>query len=102
VALYFEEGGRRMEEKEKSRVTVTIMGEEYILKSSSTPEAMHQVGRYVDRLMSNLADKNFQMSKQKIAVLAALNLADELLRLKEEKLVALETPQERGDHNELV
>lgn len=74
-----------MGEREKTRVTLTIMGEEYILRSSTSSEEMRRVGRYVDRLMRTLAENNIQMSKHKIAVLAALNLADELIRLREEK-----------------
>ncbi len=72
-------------DKGKNRVTVTIMGEEYILRGSSSPEEMHRVGRYVDRLMKTLSEKNVQMNRQKIAVLAALNLADELIKLREGK-----------------
>ncbi len=72
-----------MEEKAKNRVTVKIMGEEYILRGSSSTDDMYRVGRYVDQLMKSLAEQNIHMSKQKIAVLAALNLADELLKLKE-------------------
>ncbi len=72
-----------MEDKDKNRVTVNIMGEEYILRGSSSREEMYRVGRYVDQLMKSLAEKNVQMSKQKIAVLAALNLADELFKLKD-------------------
>ncbi|MGM0651787.1 MAG: cell division protein ZapA [Bacillota bacterium] len=74
-----------MDEKGKNRVAVYIMGEEYILRSSSSTEEMENVGRYVDRLMKTLSENNQQMSRQRIAVLAALNLADELLRLKQEK-----------------
>lgn len=73
-----------MQDQEKTRVTIIIMGEEYILRSSSSPEEMHRVGRYVDQLMRTLSEKNMQMSRHKIAVLAALNLADELIRLKED------------------
>lgn len=76
--------GEGMEDIDKSRVTVMIMGEEYILKGSSTPEQMQRVGQYVDKLMKSLSEKNIQMSKHKVAILAALNLADELLKLKEE------------------
>ncbi|HSW35698.1 MAG TPA: cell division protein ZapA [Candidatus Limnocylindrales bacterium] len=68
---------------EINKVTVTIMGEEYTLKGNSTPETMQQVSRYVDRLMKMLAENNTQMSKHKIAVLAAINLADELFKLKQ-------------------
>jgi len=86
-----------MEEKEKNRVTVNIMGEEYVLRGSSSTNYMYRVGSYVDQLMKSLAEKNIQMSKQRIAVLAALNLADELIRLKEEKKG---DPTEPGDSKE--
>ncbi len=91
-----------MEDKAKSRVTVYIMGEEYVLKSKSSAERMHSVGRYVDRMMRYLAENNHQMSRQKIAILAALNLADELLKLKEEKLQSPGEANKRGDNNDLV
>lgn len=80
-----------MESDEKNRISVMIMGEEYVLKGTSSPEEMYNVGRYVDRLMRTLAEKNLQMNRHKIAVLTALNLADELLRLKEEV-------QQKGDN----
>ncbi|MDW7739921.1 MAG: cell division protein ZapA [Bacillota bacterium] len=74
-----------MEGKEKNRVTVSIMGEEFILRSTSSIEEIQRVSSYVDRLMRSIAEKNMQMNRHKVAILAALNLADELLRLKEEK-----------------
>lgn len=73
-----------MEIDDKNRVTVVIMGEEYVLRGTSSPEEMYNVGRYVDHLMRTLTEKNVQMSRHKIAVLTALNLADELLKLKRE------------------
>lgn len=79
-----------MDDKGKNRVAVYIMGEEYILRGSSSTEEMENVGRYVDNLMRKLSESNHQMSRQRIAVLAALNLADELLRLKQEKPHAAE------------
>jgi len=91
-----------MEEKDKSRVTVQIMGEEFILRGSSSPEEMYNVGSYVDRLMRSLAERNLQMSRHKIAVLAALNLADELLRLKEEMRNDSGKIKERGGEDGLV
>ncbi len=94
-----------MEEKEKNRVSVHIMGEEYILRGSSSTDEMYEVGNYVDQLMKSLAKNNIQMSKQKIAVLAALNLADELLRLKKDNNLNtenLEDRKESGGDNELA
>jgi len=78
-----------------------IMGEEYMLRGSSSPEMMLKVGQYVDQLMKKLANNNMQMSKHKIAVLAALNLADELIKLKEGNLKK-EIYSERGDDDRLA
>ncbi len=91
-----------MEAKEKNRVTVVIMGEEYILRGSSSTQDMHKVGRYVDQLMKTLSDKNLQMSKHKIAVLAALNLADELIRLKETNRSSTNDVKQRGEKDGLA
>ncbi len=74
-----------MDSKNKNRATVFIMGEEYVLRGTSSVDDMDKVGRYVDRLMRKLAENNTQMSRHRVAVLAALNLADELLKLKTEQ-----------------
>ena len=53
--------------------------------------------------MEKLAQKNRHMSKHKIAVLAAINLADELLRYKEGfHRYAGDDHRDRGDEDELV
>ncbi len=89
-----------MEDKAKNRVTVKIMGEEYILRGSSSTDDMYRVGRYVDQLMKSLAEQNIHMSKQKIAVLAALNLADELLKLKEGRKEEQSQPVKNWENGE--
>ena len=65
----------------KKRVVLEILGEEYIVRSTSSPEHILEVGRYVNRLLKELSEKYPRISLQKIAVLAALNLASELLPL---------------------
>ena len=89
-----------MEDKGKNRVAVHILGEEYVLKGSSSTEEMYRVGLYVDQLMKSLAEKNVQMSKQKVAVLAALNLADELLKLKEGRKETSSQPVENWENGD--
>ena len=91
-----------MEADEKNRVTITILGEDYILRSSSSVEEMQRVGHYVDRLMRNLNEQNIQMSRNKMAVLAALNLADDLLRHKEQKSTVLEGRRAGEQDHELA
>jgi cell division protein ZapA len=91
-----------MESKEKSRVTVTIMGEDYVLRGTSSADEMDRVGRYVDRLMRKLAESNIQMSRHRVAVLAALNLADELLKLKIEQGKTASPLDRKDEADELV
>ena len=78
------------------------MGEEYVLRGTSSADDMDRVGRYVDRLMRTLSENNLQMSRHRIAVLAALNLADELLRLKAEQPKPHATEDRKDEGDELV
>jgi cell division protein ZapA len=69
----------------KKRVTVKILGEEYVISSPSSSRHMHEVAAYIDKLMMDLCEKYPRMSMQKIAVLASLNLASDLLTLQRER-----------------
>ncbi len=69
----------------KKRVTVKILGEEYVISSPSSSRHMYEVADYIDKLMIELRDKYPRMSLQKIAVLASLNLASDLLSLQRER-----------------
>lgn len=91
-----------MEDKPKNRVTVTIMGEEYTIRGTGSPESMQMVAGYVDRLMRALSEKNSHMSRHKIAVLTAINLADELFKAKQGFRQFAEEIKERGEEDELV
>jgi len=66
---------------ENKKVIVKILGEEHVIRSSSSREHMLEVGDYVNSMMEDLLDKYPRMSTQKIAVLTSLNLASELLTL---------------------
>lgn len=73
-----------MSEEREFRVEVEIFGEYYTLKGDSIPAQMMQIAHYVDNKMKQLAGRNPKLSKSQVAVLAALNLADELIKLREE------------------
>lgn len=73
------------DDQQKKRIILKIMGEEYVLRSSTPPEHMLEVGEHVNQMMEDLAEKHPTMSLQKIAVLASLNLASDLLEYEREK-----------------
>ncbi|OPY58602.1 MAG: Cell division protein ZapA [Pelotomaculum sp. PtaU1.Bin035] len=86
---------------QESRVEVEIFGEYYILKGDSSPEQMLMVAQYVNHKMKQLAGRNPKLSKSQVAVLAALNMADELSRLQEEhdNLVRILEPKQNSSRS---
>ena len=73
-------------EKKQSRLTVKILGEEYIIRGDASMEHLKKVAEQVNDTMSQLAEKHPRMSNQKLAVLTALNLSDKMLKLEEESI----------------
>ncbi|MBQ1945344.1 MAG: cell division protein ZapA [Clostridia bacterium] len=63
---------------ENNTVTVQILGRDYRLKSNNEPEQMQRAAAYVDRKMRELSAAGLT-SREAVSVLAALQLADELL-----------------------
>ena len=60
---------------------IQIYGKTYSLKSSSDQVGMDEVAAYVDAKMRELAEMRSKTSSADLAVLAALNIAQELMEL---------------------
>ncbi len=61
-----------------NRVTVEIWGQQVTLRTQNDPEYVQRLARHVDRRMASIAQKNPRLSTSQVALLAALNIADEL------------------------
>jgi cell division protein ZapA len=68
----------------KSSVRVTIVGEEYTIRSDSTPEHTRAVAEYVDRAIRDVMNNGNVGETRKAAILAALQITDELFRARAE------------------
>ncbi len=66
-------------------IRVKIFGTEYSLKGDEKQEYMEKLSNYVDEKMREVAEHSALVSTAKVAVLAALRIADELEQLREEK-----------------
>lgn len=65
---------------EKARVKVSIFDREYSIVSEVDPDYINKAAAYVDSKMREVA-KNFpNVSENRVAVLAALNITDELFK----------------------
>ena len=63
---------------------IQIYGKTYSLKSSSDQMNMEEVAAYVDAKMRELAAARSKTSSADLAVLAALNIAQELIELQKQ------------------
>ncbi|RPJ60556.1 MAG: cell division protein ZapA [Acidobacteria bacterium] len=59
---------------------VLIFGERYTLRSEDGPDHLNRVADYVDRKFHEVAQAAQTLAPSKIAVLASLNIADELVK----------------------
>lgn len=66
-----------------NRISVSVAGKKYQLVSDGAPEQLEKVAAYVDREITETM-KVTRAPLADVAVLTALNLADELTRAKEE------------------
>ncbi|MFZ5898773.1 MAG: cell division protein ZapA [Bacillota bacterium] len=66
-----------------TRVEVEIGGEIYVLRGDAPAEHIIKVANEVDRRIRELIDRNPRLTLTKAAVLASLNIADELYKLQE-------------------
>ena len=64
----------------KSVARVTIVGEEYTIRSDATAEHTEAVAAYVDRAIRRVLDSGMVVESQRAAILAALEITDELFQ----------------------
>lgn len=64
-------------------VTVEILGQRYPIRSALDPAYVSQLAGYVDAKMQAAMNENPSADSLRIAVLAALNIADEFFRSRE-------------------
>jgi cell division protein ZapA len=65
------------------RTDVEIFGERYTLRAGEGEEYLHRVSEYVDRKFHEVAKEGPTLVPSKVAVLASLNIADELFKQQE-------------------
>ena len=76
-----------MQEK-RPAITVKIFGEEYRIREVKDPEYIKQLAAFLDKKMQEAAANTQITSSNKLAVLAALNISDELHKSKEKHKIS--------------
>ena len=68
----------------KNVVKVSIVGEEYTLRSEASPEHTQAVAAYVDQAIRKIRSGSNLVETHKAAILAALQITDELFKARNE------------------
>jgi cell division protein ZapA len=69
--------------EKRNTVKVTIIGDEYTLRSDESPEHTRAVAEYLDAIIRDILSAHSRIETNKAAILAALQITDELLRERE-------------------
>lgn len=69
----------------KSTAKVNIYGSDYVIKGDAQADHIEEVARFVDAKMREINRTGTIKSPLKVAILAALNIADEFLKTREDQ-----------------
>jgi cell division protein ZapA len=83
-----------------NRVTVHILGEEYVVKGKASSDHIRKLGTYVDEIMSEIQQRSPCLSTMQVAILAAVNIAAELHRVREDYDELLQLLQDSDSNTE--
>ena len=84
-----------MDDREKT-VRVTVFGQEYAIKGGVDPDYIREVAAFVDTRMRESQAAQPSKPPLKIAILTALNLADELFTCRREEKERIERFEEKA------
>ena len=83
-----------------NRVTVHILGEAYVVKGKASSDHIRKLGTYVDEIMSEIQQRSPCLSTMQVAILAAVNIAAELHRVREDYDELLQLLQDSDSNTE--
>lgn len=67
-----------------NRANVNIYNDDYTIKGKADIKHIEKIAAYVDAMMREFALQNPSLPHRQIAVLTAVNIADEMFRLKKQ------------------
>jgi len=78
-------------------IEVNIFGHDYTVKTDADTEYIQEIARYVDEKMGEIVKNTKTVSTLNTAILAALNIADDLFKEKEKREELLTEVENRSE-----
>jgi cell division protein ZapA len=69
---------------EKTRTTVDIYGQQYVILGTESQHHVRHVASLVDKKMREIGSKNPSLDVSKLAVLTAVNAVNDYIKMKEQ------------------
>jgi cell division protein ZapA len=67
---------------ETMSTTIEILGREYKIRAAADPAYIQEIARYVDAKLREVSQASAAPASERAAILAAINIADELFQLR--------------------
>ncbi|QDI91090.1 cell division protein ZapA [Salicibibacter halophilus] len=77
--------GQQANNQDKRRTTVTIYGDQYTVISDESKNHVNDVSKHVDAKMREMKRVNPYLDTRRLAVLTAINIADEYLKMQKDQ-----------------
>jgi cell division protein ZapA len=77
-------------------VEIKVFGQTYTVKTDAEEDHIQEVARYVNEKMGEVLKKTRSVSTLNVAILTALNIADDLLREKEKRIALLQEVESKS------
>jgi len=76
---------------------VYILGQKYTIKGDAPEEYIREIASYVDKKLKEVHNSIPNITPVKASILAALDIADELFKLRSEQEVITKTIEEKAE-----
>ncbi|HRZ26608.1 MAG TPA: cell division protein ZapA [Spirochaetota bacterium] len=84
-----------MNDTAANKVKVAIFGQTYTIRGDAPPDYIEQLADYVNAKMEEVAAHKSSSNPTQIAILVALNIADEYFQIRQMKGASMETLEEK-------
>ena len=69
----------------KKQIEIKVMGQKFVVRSDSNEDYVNEVAQYVDQKVNEVVKSSNVVASLNVAILAAMNIADEFMKYKQQK-----------------
>lgn len=91
-----DKGGRRIMAEYKNRIYVDINDQQYTIIGRDEPEHIRHIANLVDQKMKEIGSKSAGLDTTRKAVLTAVNVMDDYVKLKQEYDALIKKQSDQG------